>query len=433
MKKVFRGANVIDVSNGIEGAKDILVDGERIESVDAPGSFDSVAGAEFIELGGKLLVPGMIDIHVHLREPGFEWKETILTGTRSAVAGGFTDVCCMPNTNPAIDNAQVVEFILEQADKAGLARVHPVGAVSVGREGKAMAPMGELREAGCVAFSDDGSPVWDAGLMRKALEYSLMFDTVITVHEEEHSLCKGFVMNESALSLKLGLAGMPDAAENVMIARDIELARLTGGRVHFQHVSSARGVQLIRRAKEDGIPVTAEAMPHNFTLTEEVVADYNTLAKVAMPIRSEADRKAILAGLADGTLDCIATDHAPHEADSKNVEFDRASFGLIGLQSALPLTLAQVRAGAFSMKRAIEMLTSAPARCMNLTPNSFSKGAEANITVIDPELKLIHSKQLIQSKSKNTPFLGWEMQGNAVQTYIKGKRVFDISEILPKE
>ena len=427
-KVVIKGGRLLDPGAGVEGEQDLLLTEGKVEALDKPGAFAELEDAEEVNAQGLLVVPGLIDIHVHLREPGFEWKETIETGAQAAVAGGFTDVCCMPNTNPVNDSAQVTDFILEQAKAAGLARVHPIGAISQGSQGKALSPMLELKEAGCVAFSDDGLPVSNAGLMRKALEYSLMIDAVLTCHEEELSLSQGFSMNESALSLKMGLLGMPDAAENVMIARDIELARLTGAPVHFCHVSTMRGVELIRRAKEDGIPVTAEVSPHHFTIDESWVEDYNTAAKVSMPLRNSEDVQAMLEGLSEGVIDCIASDHAPHEADSKSKEFSKASFGLIGLQTTLPLTLAKVRSGGLSLERAIAALTSDAARCLKLSANSLTKGSQANLTLVDLERKITLEPEMIRSKSRNTPFLGQELQGVAVQTFVEGKRVFSVEQ-----
>lgn len=427
-KKILQGARVIDPSKGIDANHDVLIDGTKISAIDKPGAFASVQGAEVVNVSGKLVVPGLVDIHVHFREPGFEWKETILTGSQAAVAGGFTSVCCMPNTNPCNDRASVTEFIIRQAQAANLCRVFPIGAITVERKSEALSSMLELHEAGCVAFSDDGAPVSDAGLMRRALEYNLMMGTVLTVHEEETQLSHGFVMNESARSLKLGLKGMPGTAEEVMISRDIELARLTGGRVHFCHVSTARGVLLIKRAKEDGIPVTAETAPHYFHLDDSAVEEFNTQAKVSMPLRTPEDGMALLQGLRDGVIDCIASDHAPHEADSKTCEFDRASFGFTGLETMLPLTLAKVRSGELSLMRAIEALTTKAATCLRLAPSNLQVGSEADITVIDLERKWTLAKENIRSKSKNTPFLGWELQGAAVQTYVGGRKVFDVSD-----
>lgn len=428
-KLILAGGRVIDPIANLDAHKDVLIEDGKIGGVDAPGAFARVEGADTVDVKGMLVVPGLHDIHVHLREPGQEWKETVLTGSQAAVAGGFTTICCMPNTVPSNDSAAITEFIVRQGEAANLCRVLPIGAITMGRKSEALAPMLELREAGCCAFSDDGAPVSHAGLMRRALEYNLMMGTVLTVHEEETQLSEGFVMNESANSLRLGLRGMPGAAEDIMISRDIELARLTGGRVHFCHVSTARAVTLIRRAKEDGIPVTAETAPHYLTLTDAAVLDFNTQAKVSMPLRSEADRQALLEGLRTGVIDCIASDHAPHEADSKNCEFDRASFGFIGLQTMLPLVLEQVRLGELTLVRAIEALTSAAARCLNLPESSLRRGGRADVTVIDLERKVEFSAGMIRSKSKNSPFLGRVLQGHAVKTFFAGRQVFDVSEL----
>ena len=412
---------VLDPSANLDAELDILIEDGLIAAVDKPGSF---TGIDNVDVSGKLVTPGLIDIHVHLREPGEEWKETVETGCLSAVAGGFSAVCCMPNTQPAIDTASVVELILEQAEKANLCRVYPIGAISVAREGKAMSPMVELKEAGCVAFSDDGSPVSDAGLMRRALEYSSMLGTVLTVHEEVLSLSHACAMNESPLSLKLGLNGMPAAAEEIMIARDIELARLTGGRVHFCHVSTGRGAELIRRAKHEGINVTGETAPHYLVLDESYVSDYNTNYKMSMPLRTPEDNRLLAEALEEGVIDCIATDHAPHDFDSKNKPFAEAAFGILGLQTAVPLTLAKVREGKLSLARAVDALTAAPRRCFNLENITIAKGSVADITVIDLEKKYIFTEEMNKSKSKNSPFIGAELQGKAVKTFVGGKEVY---------
>lgn len=423
---VISGGKVIDPANKRNGEFDVLIENGKISAVDKPGAFKSKAGATVIDATGKIVTPGLIDIHVHLREPGLEWKETIATGTAAAVAGGFTTVCCMPNTNPAIDTTATVKFIYEQAERANLARVYPIGAITMGREGKLLAPMAELRDAGCVAFSDDGYPVDSTGLMRRACEYSLMLDTVLSVHEEVRSMTKGCSMNEGALSLKMGLIGFPAAAEEIMISRDIELSLLTGARVHFQHVSTGRGVELIRRGKADGANITAETAPHYVTLTEDAVAEYNTLAKVSMPLRTEADRAAVLAGLAEGVIDCIATDHAPHEADSKNVEFEKASWGFLGLQTSLPLMLAQVRNGKIKLERVIAAMTCDAARCMKLSGGTLSVGADADVTLIDLDRSAVLMPEMIRSKSKNTPFMNWKLQGLATHTIVGGRLVYEI-------
>ncbi|MCB0345995.1 MAG: dihydroorotase [Bdellovibrionales bacterium] len=417
---VIFGGKVICPESGLNAERDLLLEDGVVKAVEAPGAFSGVADAVQHDVSGKLVLPGLIDIHVHLREPGYEWKETVATGAAAAAAGGFSRICCMPNTNPINDTASVTDYIIEAAAAAGKARVHPIGAISVGSKGKDLAPMLELKEAGCVAFSDDGSPVMNAGLMRLALEYCLMVDAVLTVHEEDTNLSHGFSMNESVHSVRLGLQGMPGAAEDVMIARDIELARLTGGRVHFCHVSTARAVELIRRAKHDGISVTAEVAPHHCVLTEEAVGEFNTQAKMSMPLRSEEDRRAVLAGLQEGVIDCIASDHAPHESDSKDCEFERASFGIIGLQTTLPLMLEKVRSGSLKLERMVAALTCDAARCLQIDGGSLAVGSPADVAVVDPEGKWTLSRDSILSKSVNTPFLGTEFCGKAVNTFVGG-------------
>ncbi len=422
------GARAFDPSIGLDEPKNIVLEDGKITAIDSPGALAKYPDAEVLEAKGLLLTPGLIDLHVHLREPGQEWKETVATGAAAAVAGGFTTICCMPNTVPRNDTSSTTRYILTKAEEANLARVLPIGAITLGGNGETLAPMLELREAGCVAFSDDGRPVMDAGIMRRALEYNLMLGTVLTVHEEDLNLSHDFVMNESARSLRMGLRGMPDAAENVMIARDIELARLTKGRVHFCHVSTRRGVELIRRAKEDGIPVTAEVLPHNFTLDDSAVEGFNTQAKMSMPLRGVDDMEGVLEGLASGVIDVIATDHAPHESDSKNIEFDKASFGILGLQTAVPLTLAKVREGKLSLKRAIEALTSAPGRCFKIPHASLTRGSIGDVTLIDLERSIKMTPEIIRSKSKNTPFLNCEMKGVAVYTFVGGVKKFSFEE-----
>lgn len=424
---LLSGGKVIDPSQKYSAPGDLLIEGGKIKALGKPGSFGQARDFTLIDVTGLLVVPGLIDVHVHLREPGFEWKETIATGAQAAIAGGFSAICCMPNTNPVNDTAQVSRFILEQAEAAGKARVYPIGAITKGSKGEILAPLVELREAGCVAFSDDGHPVANSLMMRKALEYNKLTGTVLAVHEEDTSLAHGGAMNESAIGLKLGLKGMPGAAEDIMVARDIELARMTGSPVHFCHISTARAVKLIKRAKEDGIPVTAEATPHHFTLSDKECEGYNTLAKMNPPLRSEQDREAIVEGLASGVIDCIVSDHAPHEADSKNKEFVEASFGIIGLQTTLPLTLALVRSGKLSMERAIEALSSAPARLFGLPGGTLKVGAAADITLIDTEHSWTLAEDMLLSKSKNSPFLGWQLKGVAVRTFVGGEELFSLS------
>ena len=421
---LLQGGQVIDPDSGISEIRDVLIEGDRIAACAKPGELSASSATEVHDVSRKYVVPGLIDIHVHFREPGQEWKETIATGSQAAVAGGFTAVSCMPNTLPVNDCGSVSEHIREKAAAANLCRVYPIGAISMGLKGKSLAPMMELIESGCVAFSDDGWPVSNAQIMRRALEYSSMFNKVLTVHEEDLNLSNGFSMNESALSIALGLQGMPDAAENVMIARDIELARLTGGYVHFCHVSTARGVELISRAKNDGINVTAETAPHYLVQTEAAVNDYDTNCKMSMPLRGEADVAALRKGVADGVIDCIASDHAPHEMDSKCVEFDKASFGTLGLQTTVPLVMQCVREKAFSLERAIEALSSSPRKCFKMEPLSLAQGQIADVVVIDPEKTETASKEFFVSKSKNSMFLGWELKGLAERTIVGGRQVY---------
>lgn len=425
-RTIIQNGRVLDPASGTDAPRDVLIESGKIKAVDSPGAFSKLGDATVVDAKDYWVTPGLIDIHVHLREPGFEWKETIRTGTEAAVAGGFTAVCCMPNTNPVNDDAQVTQYILNKAASEGLARVYPIGCITKKQKGEELAPMLELREAGCVAFSDDGHPVANAGIMRRALEYSLLTGAVLTVHEEEKQLSEGFSMNESALSLKLGLRGMPGAAEDIMISRDIELSRLTGAPVHFCHVSTARAVTLIERAKADGINVTAETAPHYFSLTEDVIGDYDTNAKMSMPLRTEKDRLGILDGVKRGVFDCIASDHAPHELDSKRKEFAEATFGILGLQTTLPLTLELVRQGVLTPLRAIEMLTSAAAKCLRLSGGTLAVGTPADLVIIDPERAFTLSAESIRSKSKNTPYLGKTLRGAAVKTFVGGKEMYSV-------
>jgi len=425
MKKLLKGGRVIDPSLKLDGEYDVLIEGNHIEGVELRGGFDSVDGLKVIDVKGQIVTPGLVDVHVHLRDPGQEWKETIITGAEAAVAGGFTDVFCMPNTNPINDSAAVTEYIIERASSSSC-NVWPIGAISMKSQGKSLAPFGELTEAGCIGFSDDGYPVMNAQLMRRALEYCSMLGRVLCVHEEDTNLSDGFSMNESALSLKLGLKGMPDAAENVMIARDIELARLTRGRVHFCHVSTARGVCLIRRAKEDGIPVTAEVSPHHLFLDETEVEGFNTQAKMSMPLRSQNDIEALLEGLRDGAIDCIASDHAPHEADSKNIEFDRASFGILGLQTTVPILFELVHNGKLTLLQMVESLTNKAWGSFDLAPNTLKKGAIANISVLNPSHEFELTTQMNRSKSVNSPFWGRKFKGCASYTFVKGDMKFSL-------
>ncbi len=418
MNILIKNGKVIDPRNNVDEKLDVLVTDGRIAGLGKPGSV-SADGAQFVDASDKLVVPGLIDMHVHLREPGFEYKETIATGTAAAKAGGFTSVCCMPNTNPVNDNRSVTEFILAQARSAP-ARVLPIGAITKGSGGEELAEMAELHEAGCCAVSDDGKPVMSAGIMRRAMEYSKIFDVLIISHCEDNTLSGKGVMNEGVVSTELGLRGIPRAAEEVMTGRDIALAELTGCRLHIAHVSTAGSVRLVRDAKARGVKVTAETCPHYFSLTEESVRGYNTMAKMNPPLRTAGDIAAVKQGLKDGTIDVIATDHAPHAMDEKSGEFDFAPFGIVGLETALGLTLRLVDEGVLSLSEAIRKLCSNPASILKSNKGSLAVGSDADITIIDPNAEWTVNAAQFKSKSKNTPFNGWKLKGKAVQTIVGG-------------
>src|SRR5205823_697754 len=375
-----------------------------------------------LEAGGKIVCPGLIDMHVHLREPGREEDETIATGTASALAGGVTSVACMPNTEPALDSQAAAEFVYLQAARAGNANVFPVGAITKGRQGVELAEIGGLVEGGAVAFTDDGSPVVSAEIMRRALEYTRMFDKPCLVHAEDLELTRGGVMNEGVESMRLGLRGMPAAAEEVMIHRDIELAELTGGRLHILHVSTAGGVDLIRRGKARGIQVTGEACPHHFTLTDQCLRTFDSNFKMAPPLRTEADVQAIIEGLKDGTLDVIATDHAPHAPEKKARELDQAPNGIIGLETLLPICVgALIEPGHLTWPRLIEKLTINPARVLGIDRGTLKPGAVADVTIIDPKAEWTIDPNLFRSKSRNCPFAGWKVRGRAHAVLLNGE------------
>jgi dihydroorotase len=420
MNILIKNGHIIDPANKVDGKFDLLVAEGKIAKLGKPGSLPS-NGAQVLDAGGKLVVPGLIDMHVHLREPGYEYKETIATGTAAAKAGGFTAVCCMPNTSPVNDSRSVTEFILSQAAKEGAARVYPIGAITKGSKGEELAEMGELHDAGCVGVSDDGRPVMNAAVMRRAMEYSKIFDTAVISHCEDASLAAKGVMNEGFVSTELGLRGIPDAAEDVMTGRDILLAELTGARLHICHVSTAGSVRLIREAKQRGVKVTAETCPHYFTLTEDAVRGYNTMAKMNPPLRTAEDVAAIRQGLKDGTLDVIATDHAPHALDEKSGEFDAAPFGIVGLETSVGLSIKLVHEGVLTMPQLIERMSATPARIIKSGGGTLSAGAVADITIIDPNVEWTVNAGEFKSKSRNTPFDRWKLKGRAVQTIMGGK------------
>jgi dihydroorotase len=419
MNILIKNGHIMDPANNVDEKLDLLVSEGRIAKFGKPGSLPA-DGAQVVDASGRLVVPGLVDMHVHLREPGFEYKETISTGTAAARAGGFTSVCCMPNTNPVNDTRSVTEFILSQARNAP-ARVYPIGAITKGSKGEELAEMGELHAAGCFAISDDGKPVMNAAIMRRALEYSKIFDMLVISHCEDSTLAARGVMNEGVVSTELGLRGIPAAAEEVMISRDISLSRLTGARLHIAHISTAGSVRLIREAKAQGVKVTAETCPHYFSLTEEAVRGYNTMAKMNPPLRTADDVAAIKAGLADGTIDVIATDHAPHAADEKAGEFDYASFGIVGLETALGLTLKLVCDGALTLTEAVRKMSFNPASIMKLNRGTLATGADADITIIDPSEEWVVDPSQFKSRSKNMPFKGWKLKGRAVQTIVGGR------------
>jgi len=420
---LIRNGTVIDPANAIEEPRDLLLRDGRIAAIAAPGSI-APDDARVIDAAHCWVVPGMIDMHVHLREPGYEYRETIATGARSAAAGGFTAVACMANTEPVNDSAAVTTAIVESARKAALARVFPIGAVSKGLLGEQLAEIGEMHVAGIVAISDDGKPIMDGNLMRRALEYAAMFNLVVIAHEEDCNIAGGGVMNEGEMSLRLGLRGMPAAAEDAMIARDIAILERTNGRLHIAHISTEGGVHLVREAKARGLAVTAEAAPHHFTLSESAVAGYNTNAKMKPPLRTERDVAAVRSGLVDGTIDAIATDHAPHHRDEKEVEFDKANDGIIGLETALPLSLQLWREHGMSRARLIAALTVNPARILGLDLGTLGVGCSADVTVIDPDAAWFVDPTAMNSKSRNTPFAGVEMKGRATTTIVGGRVVW---------
>jgi dihydroorotase len=426
-KRLLKGGRVVDPAAGHDGDADVLIDGALVAAVgrDLP----ITAGVQVIEVPpGFVVVPGLIDMHVHLREPGQEHKETIATGTAAAVAGGFTAVACMPNTLPVNDNAGVTGFIIEKAREAGLARVYPIGAVTRGSQGEQLADIGELQAAGCVAITDDGHPVASALIMRRALEYTRMFDLPVIDHCEDPSLMGDGVAHEGFHAASLGLRGIPGAAEEIMVARDATLAALTGGHVHIAHMSARGSLDAVRAGKARGARVTCEVAPHHFTLTDEWLerpVKYDTNCKMNPPLREAADVEAMVEGLRDGSVDAIATDHAPHHADEKQVEFDRAPFGIVGLETCVPLVFDRlVHRGVISMRRFVELLSLNPARILRRPGGTLAPGQPADVTVLAPDARVTIRAAALRSRSKNTPFDGWELRGAAAATIVGGRTVF---------
>jgi len=427
---VLRGGRVVDPASGHDDIADVLLrDGVVVDIGTGLGDPDD---AHVIDAAGMVVCPGLIDLHVHLREPGQEHKETIATGARAAAAGGFTAVCAMPNTDPPTDDPAAVGFVRAQGLRAASARVYPTGAVSIGQKGERLTEIGEMIDAGAVAITDDGRPVPTAGLMRLALEYARTFDIPVASHCEDMSLSRGGSMNEGMISTRMGLIGIPNAAEDVCIARDLLLAELTGGRLHIQHVTTADGVAMIRAAKERGIAVTAEATPHHFTLTDEAVESYRTNAKVNPPLRTAVDRDAVIEGVRDGTLDVIATDHAPHHYDEKEQAFDDAPFGLVGLETALGLALTELVAkNVVDLPTLITRMSTQPARAFKLPGGSLARDAVADVTVFDPDWEWTVEPGKLRSKSRNTPFTGRVLRGRAVYTIVDGRVIHDASADRP--
>jgi dihydroorotase len=413
-----RNGRVIDPSQGLDQVTDLWLRGDRVAGA---GPQPDVRADRTIDASGKIVCPGLIDMHVHLREPGREEDETIATGTAAALAGGVTSVACMPNTEPAIDSQADAEFVCLQAKRAGNANVFPIGAITKGRKGEELAEIGGLVAGGAVAFTDDGSPVVSAEIMRRAMEYCRMFDKAVLSHSEDLDLTRGGVMNEGFESMRLGLRGMPAAAEEVMVYREIALAELTGARVHILHVSTAGSVELIRRGKERGVRVTGEACPHHFTLTDKCLRTFDSNFKMAPPLRTDADVRAILDGLRDGTLEVIATDHAPHAPEKKMRELDQAPNGIIGLETLLPVCVgALVGPGILTWPQLIEKLTVQPARVLGIDRGTLKPGAVADVTVLDPEAEWTIDPARFKSKSRNTPYAGWKVRGRAEAVLVGG-------------
>ena len=426
MKRLLKGGRVVDPANGIDGVRDVLIDGDRIARV---GTDLPADGATVVEIpAGLVICPGFIDMHVHLREPGQEHKETIATGTASAVAGGFTAVACMPNTTPVNDDANVTTYILDKAKQANLARVYPIGAVSRGSKGELLADIADLRKAGCVAITDDGHPVRTAILLRRALEYAGMFGMPVIEHCEDPSLKGDGVAHEGYYAASLGLRGMPGACEALGVERGVLLSELTGSAFHVAHMSARASLRAVRKGKEAGVRVTCEVAPHHFTLTDEALATplaYDTNTKMNPPLREAADRDAMLEGIADGSVDAIATDHAPHHYDEKKVEYDHAPFGIVGLETAVPLSLDRlVHAGRIRLSRLVELLSVNPARILKVAGGSLSEGVAADITIIAPDLKVRIEAAKLRSRSKNTPFDGWELRGGVAATLVGGRPLY---------
>jgi len=426
MQTLIKNGQVIDPANQLDGSFDILINNGKIEAIEPQGkiSGSKLKDVPVIDAKNCVVAPGFCDMHVHFREPGHEYKETIETGSASAAAGGFSTVAVMPNTSPVNDNRSVTELIFSQAKKTNLVNVLPIGAITKGLKGESLSDMGELKEAGCIAYSDDGRPVMDSELMRRAFEYSRMFGLPCIQHSEILDLTRGGCMNEGIISTKLGLKGMPVEAEDIMVFRDICLLRKTGGRLHVAHISSGGAVELVRQAKAKGLPVTCEVAPHHFTLTEEACRNYDTNAKMSPPLRTHEDLELIKEGLRDGTIDIIATDHAPHDLADKQMEFSKACFGIVGLETALPLTLKMVDEKVITLQKAVDLLTQQPCRLFNLDKGNLGVGKDADIVIFNPKTQYTIEPEKFKSRSKNSPYKGWKVRGKVLHTLVAGKTVY---------
>ncbi len=427
MKILIKGGLIVDPKNKLNEVSDLFIENGRVKQV--AKKIVEKADKE-IDAKGKVVCPGLIDVHVHLRQPGFEYKETIETGLRAAAKGGFTGVCPMPNTNPVADRRSDMEFMIGEAARLKLVNLWPVGAVTHRQEGKELTEFGELYKGGAIALSDDGHPITDSNILRRALLYSKKFDLVIMVHCQDEGLFCGGCMNEGFVSTKLGLPGIPAESESIEVARDIQLADLTGARLHFCHISSRKSLELIRQAKAQGSKVTAETCPHYFHLTDEAVLNYNTFAKMNPPLRTQEDVDAIKKALKDGTVDVISTDHAPHTENEKDVEFDKAPFGIIGLETSLPLSLRLVEEKVLSLDDLVRKMSVKPAEILKIDRGHLSVGAVADVTVFDPNFEWKVEKDKLESKSKNSPFLGWPMKGKATDLLVQGRVVLENGKIV---
>jgi dihydroorotase len=423
---IIQGGTVI-APGRFHGRADVMIQEGKIIDIGHPlkSRPDGPEPCLTIDATGCIVSPGFVDLHCHLREPGFEYKETIQTGAASAVAGGFTSICCMPNTQPVNDNGSITEFIRTKGREAGTARIFPIGAITKRSEGEELADIGELVEAGCIAISDDGRPVMNSLVMRRAMEYAKAFGIPVVDHCEDLHLSCGGSMNEGLISTELGIPGIPNASEEVMVARNLSLAHLTGVHVHLAHLSTARSVELVRQAKRQGLPVSAEVCPHHFSVTEEAVRGYNSNAKMNPPLRADADVQALKEGLRDGTIDVIATDHAPHALQEKQLEFDSAPFGIVGFETALPLTLRLVTEGVLSLEEALDKLTNRPAQLFHLPVGTLEVGKDADLTIFDPEEEWVIDPNRFHSKSRNTPFGGWTVKGRIKKTLVGGRLVYE--------